>query len=209
MDSNILTLYQTPGYTQWRCRQYWLEDGKEINEKRNEKRESVPITNHLQINSCSTSMNVVKNQTTSIKKKKQPSRHQRAQDTHRKGLVVFYFFNKIRPGNNEVSEFSSWVVSQRTGGWKKPPSFSVELNKRRLVEFLFPSVDFWFVQSCFACIMYSLLEFLSRFMWILNPLPGELCEPEPWVDPNFAFVRWFAALCVIVLFILVLFSHFV
>lgn len=62
-------------------------------------------------------------------------------------------------------------------------------NKQRLVEFLFPSVDFWFVQSCF-CLRYVFLVEIS-----VDPEPSSW-RTEPWVDPNFALVRRFAALCV-------------
>lgn len=52
-------------------------------------------------------------------------------------------------------------------------------NKRRLVEFLFPSVDFLICAKLFGLHYVFLVEFLSRVTRILNPLPGELCEPEP------------------------------
>lgn len=64
-------------------------------------------------------MNVVE-----IKLPAETSKHQRAEkkNPQKKGLV-FYFCNKIRPGKDEVRD---WVVSQRMGGWQKPPSFSVD-----------------------------------------------------------------------------------
>lgn len=117
---------------------------------------------HRQINSCSTNMNVVNNELPAFKEKNKQRTPEGSKNPQRTCILLFL----IKSG--EVSLAAGLFLK----GWadeKKPPSFS----KTKAGRISFPSVDFWFVQSCFATIIF-LVEFLSRCMWILNPLPGEL-----------------------------------
>lgn len=117
------------------------------------------------------------NQTTSIKKTFQTLEGSR---NPQKGLGVFSFFlNEMRPDNDEVSEFSIWVVFQKDGRMKKATFLLCGVKQTKTGRIFFSFCGLLICAKLFRLHYVFLAEFLSRFMWIPKPLPGELCEPEP------------------------------
>lgn len=140
------------------------------------KSESVPRTNHLQTNSCSTSMNVVKSNYQHItKKKKTFPTPEGSRNPQKKDLSYFIFLIKSGQAMKSVS-FAAGLCE----GWtkqKKATFLLCGVKQNGLVEILL-----WTFELCkavVALVAYSLWSFLSRFTWILKTLFLENCEPEP------------------------------